>query len=249
MQKQMYTYFICLSLILSACIPSYSQNIDSLLGIAKQADPQEKIYIHFDKNYYNPGETIWFKAYIFDGLERAQFSKNFYAELVDEGGAVLNRFTAPIGDASSAGSFDLPATFSKNVVYFRAYTVAMLNGDSNFVYVKGIPVITSTKATKPKAPPVVTLSFLPEGGEMIAGLTTTLAFKAIDANGVPVNVKGYIKASDGNKEGDFVSVHDGMGWFHMTPREGQTYTAVWKDATGKENNTALWKKVHAAAFR
>ncbi|MEP6726741.1 MAG: hypothetical protein ABJC98_13060 [Bacteroidota bacterium] len=241
MQKQMYTYFIFCAVLLSCFTGVHAQNIDSLLGIFKQADPQEKLYIHFDKNYYSPGETIWFKAYIFDGLERAVAPKNFYAELIDEGGNVLSRLTAPVGEATAAGSFGLSPTFSKSLLYFRAYTTAMLNGDTSFLYVKPIRILTATtaKLIRNKILPAISISFLPEGGDMIAETPSVLAFKATDANGLPANAKGYIKAADGTKLGDFVTVHDGMGWFKIEPKQGQSYTAVWKDATGKEYNTPL----------
>ncbi|GAC1592797.1 MAG: hypothetical protein NVS3B8_06500 [Chitinophagaceae bacterium] len=239
MQKQMYTYFIFCAALLSSFISADAQNIDSLLGIFKQADPQEKIYIHFDKNYYNPGETIWFKAYIFDGLERAVGTKNFYAELVDEAGNVLNRFTSPVGESSAAGSIALAPNLSKNLLYFRAYTSAMLNGDTNFLYIKPIRILTGAKTIKSKQPVPVHISFLPEGGDMVAGISSVLAFKATDANGIPVNAKGFIKTATGTKTGDFVTVHDGMGWFTIAPEQGQVYTAVWKDASGKEYTTPL----------
>ncbi len=238
MQKQMYTYFIFCTVLLSSFTGLHAQNIDSLLNVFKQADPQEKIYIHFDKNYYNPGETIWFKAYIFDGLERAAAPKNFFAELIDESGNVLSRFAAPIGESSSAGSFGLSPTFSKSLIYFRAYTTAMLNGDTNFLYLKPIRVFTAAKQVK-RAAPAVSISFLPEGGDLIAELSSVLAFKCTDANGLPVNAKGYIKGSDGVKLGDFATVHNGMGWFKIEPKPGLSYTAVWKDAAGKEYTTPL----------
>ena len=239
MQKQMYTSFIFCAVLLSSFTALRAQNIDSLLNIFKQADPQEKIYIHFDKNYYNPGETIWFKAYIFDGLERAPAPKNFYAELVDEGGSILSRFTAPVGESSAAGSFSLAPNFSRSLIYFRAYTTAMLNGDTNFIYLKPIRVLTNTKQLKSKAPLPVSINFLPEGGDMIAEIPCTLAFKATDINGLPVNAKGYIKGADGVKLGDFATVHNGMGWFKIEPKQGQAYTAVWKDPAGKEYSTPL----------
>jgi hypothetical protein len=238
MQKQMYTYFIFCVVLLGSFLNTGAQNIDSLLGIFKQADPQEKIYIHFDKNYYNPGETIWFKAYIFDGLEHAVSAKNFYAELTDEAGNVMSRVTAPVGESSAAGSIILSANLTKNLLYFRASTAAMLNGDTNFLYVKPIRILTSAKNIKIKQP-AVSISFLPEGGDMIADISSVLAFKVTDANGLPVNAKGYIKESNGAKAGDFATVHDGMGWFRIEPKQGMAYTAVWKDAYGKEYNTLL----------
>jgi hypothetical protein len=203
------------------------------------ADPQEKIYVHFDKNFYNPGETIWFKAYIFDGLERAVNTKNFYADLVDENGNVINRFTGPVGESSAAGSFVLAPNFPRGFIYFRAYTSIMLNGDTSFIFTKPIKIIGAGKNVVGKTLPAPTLKFLPEGGDMVDGNKTILAFKATDANGLPVFAKGYIKASDGSRLGDFVTVHDGMGWFTIDPKFGQTYTAVWKDAAGKEYTGAL----------
>ncbi len=239
MQKQMYTYFIFSFCLLCCAANTVAQNIDSLLGVYRQTDPQEKVYVHFDKNYYNPGETIWFKAYIFDGLERAVGAKNFYAELADEAGNVISRVTAPVGESSAAGSIALLPTLSKNLLYFRAYTSAMMNGDTNFLFVKPIRIITSAKTVKIKQPIVANIAFLPEGGDIIAGIASVLAFKATDVNGLPVNAKGYIKASDGSKAGDFATVHDGMGWFKIEPKQGQAYTAVWKDESGKDYTTAL----------
>src|SRR6476620_4989850 len=115
MQKQMYTYFIFPVFLLCCCARVAAQNIDSLLGAYRQVDPQEKVYVHFDKNYYNPGETIWFKAYIFAGIDPSETSKNFYAELVDEQGNVFSQKTAPIAFSGASGSFDLDSSLSKKI--------------------------------------------------------------------------------------------------------------------------------------
>ena len=239
MRKQMYTSFIFCLFLFNGFLNGSAQNIDSLLTLQRSIDPQEKIYIHFDKNYYNPGETIWFKAYLFDGVERALSSKNFYAELVDENGNVLKRFTAPVAESSAAGSIDLAANIAKNTLYFRAYTASMLNGDTGFLYMKPIHIITAAKTLKPKIPTSLTIVFLPEGGDLVAGLPSTVAFKVTDGNGLPGTAKGYIKTKDGTKLNDFSTVHDGMGSTNITAKQGETYTAVWKDAGGKEYNTPL----------
>lgn len=219
-----------------------SQTFDSLLSIQRTADPQEKAYVQFDKPYYNPGETIWFKAYLFAGLEPSLVSKNFYAELLDESGAVLSQKTAPVGFAGAAGSFDLDSAFNKRLIYFRGYTVSMLNSDTAFVYTKAIRVLTQ------KAPPAksaaqtasaTVLRFLPEGGDWVSGLPTTMAFIATNVQGLPVAVSGSISDEKGTKLTDFKTLHDGMGSFTTMPEEGRSYTAVWKDEAGKTYTTAL----------
>src|SRR5215204_4217151 len=151
---------------LTGYLTIFSQNIDSLLLVQRAADPHEKIYVHFDKRYYNPGETIWFKAYLFAGIDPSETSKNFYAELVDEQGNVFSQKTAPIAFSGASGSFDLDSNFSKRLVYFRAYTISMLNSDTNFLYTKAIRILSSKTSSQKTAINTnqPTLKFLPEGG-------------------------------------------------------------------------------------
>jgi hypothetical protein len=237
MQKKLHGLFFLVTILIVGI--SKAQNFDSLTAAYRAIDPQEKIYVHFDKNYYNAGETVWFKAYIFAGIEPSTTSKNFFAELVDEDGTVLNRKTAPVFESSAAGSFDVAATFAKPVLYFRAYTTNMLNGDTAFLYTRALRIITAAKTPASKIVIQSKISFLPEGGDLVANIPSTVAFKATDQNGTPVSATGYIKDKDGKKVIDFASSHDGMGAFTIQPLQGQSYTAVWKDATGKENTIAL----------
>ena len=237
MQKNIIAAIVLLSGIFAK---ANAQNIDSLLEIQRSADPQEKIHVHFDKNYYNPGETIWFKAYLFTGLEPSVASKNFYAELTDEAGNVLQLKTAPITGASSSGSFDLDSNLNKSTLYFRAYTIAMLNSDTSFIYTKPIHILTKNagvKKTVAARPPDI--KFLPEGGDWIEGLLTVMAFTITDTQGLPVDATGFVKDSDGNKVIDFGTIRNGMGAFKIVAQPGKTYTAAWKDAAGKTYNTAL----------
>ena len=64
-----------------------AQGIDNLASYS-QKYPQEKAYLHYDKATYAPGETVWFKAYILEGLVPAEESKTFYVDWIDEKGNV-----------------------------------------------------------------------------------------------------------------------------------------------------------------
>ena len=47
-----------------ACVPIIAKaQPDSVLNVYANQYQEERIYIHFDKSSYIPGETIWFKAY------------------------------------------------------------------------------------------------------------------------------------------------------------------------------------------
>lgn len=234
--------FLFLFFLLTCCAGNaFSQAVDSLLELQRRADPQEKIYVHFDKNLYNPGETIWFKAYLFTGAEPSALSKNFYAELLDEQGQVLSQRTAPVVLSGASGSFEIDSAFKKPLVYFRAYTASVLNGDTAFLYTKAIRIL-SQKAAPSKSTALVqppTLRFLPEGGDWVAGLPSTMAFIATDTEGLPVSLKGTVTDNKGNKLVELTTLHNGMGKFTITPEAGAAYTANWKTADDKQYTTAL----------
>ena len=200
---------------------------------------RKKVHVHFDKNYYNPGETVWFKGYILSGISLSGISKNFYAELINDKGAVIQRVVAPVVGASAAGSFTVPANYANQYLHFRAFTTWMLNFDTSFLFEKNIRIITAATAEPPAAPNVSSLQFFPEGGDMVNELETVVAFKANDRFGLPVKVRGYIKNAAGKKITDFETKHDGLGTLSITPAKDETYTAVWKDSTNKEVSTPL----------
>jgi hypothetical protein len=197
--------------------------------------PQEKLYVQFDKNVYTPGETIWFKAYLFTGTDPSTISKNFYAELLDPQGNILQRKAAPIQEASAAGFFDIPQAAKAAHLHFRAYTTWMLNFDTAFIYEKDIRLIgQGADSSSGSAAPQRHFQFFPEGGDVIGGLENTVAFKATDQYGLPVNVSGVLRDASGHDILEFRSVHDGMGKFLITPDKNDSLYAVWKDDKGAE---------------
>lgn len=230
---------IALVLLLGIARQLPAQKFDSLLAILETNFPQEKLYIHYDRPYYNPGETIWFKAYAFTSNMPSLISKTMYAELIDEKGNVMERKTLPMFGAGAAGEFTLPANMSSQLVYVRAYTPWMLNFDSAFLYLKPIRIITTAAPDKTKKEPLYSLKFFPEGGDLVQGLESRVAFKATDDAGFPIAIKGDIVDSKKQKITSFDDAHDGMGYFLLRPMPGETYKAVWKDSKGVAHENDL----------
>ncbi len=230
-------FFIC---VLTSKHQLNAQQPDSLLTILDRDFPQEKIYIHYDRPYYNSGETIWFKAYLLSGNLPSMISSTMYAELIDDKGNVMERKTMPVYAGSASGDFALPDTMRASMVYVRAYTPWMLNFDSSFLYLKPIRVITAQeKASTTKRDPKFTLTFFPEGGDLIENVETRVAFKATDDQGFPIKIKGDIVDNKGQKVSSFTDAHDGMGFFPLLPATGLTYKAVWKDSKNQQRETPL----------
>ncbi len=230
-----------LLLIVSASFNVFSQGLyDSLLYELNSKYPQEKIHVQLDKSYYATGETIWFKAYLVTGNVPSIISTNFYAELINERGMVLQRKTMPIFQGSAASHFDLPDSMQFSKLYLRAYTSWMLNSDSSSLYIKPLNIIKAASAERqPANPASFTLTFFPEGGDIIEDVQCRIAFKTNDQDGKPFPVSGIITGPSGKNLGSFKSSHNGMGYFSIILKAGEIYKALWKDTSGITHETPL----------
>jgi hypothetical protein len=221
----------------------FGQSVDSIINYYGANYPQEKIHIQFDKELYVPGETIWFKAYIFEENLPSARSTNFYAALYDEDGNRLQDHISPIFNSVTDGHFIIPDSLASKQLICRAYTSWMLNFDSSFLFTKAIKLInTNAKDNVDGSPKKVTLQFFPEGGDMIEGTRNTIAFKANYANGLPYEIDALIKKQE---TGEVIipirSEHNGMGRFDLEINSNEKFYAEWRDHSGTVQRTNLPK--------
>ncbi|HEX8356075.1 MAG TPA: hypothetical protein VF610_01620, partial [Segetibacter sp.] len=229
-------------LIITAFFSVNAQTLDSMISVYADQLPQQKVHVHFDKDLYRAGESIWFKAYLFSGFSLAGNSRNFYAELINDRGTVLQRKVYPVIEAAAAGNFDLPDSLAAGNLIFRGYTTWMLNFDTAFIFQKSIAVVNKAGNPEKKlSEPAKTFSlqFFPEGGNLVSTLQSRVAFKANDSYGLPIPVKGNIVNSKGVIITTFSDMHDGMGVFALTPEANETYQANWTDPQGKQQTVTL----------
>jgi hypothetical protein len=83
------------------------------------------------------------------------------------------------------------------------------------------------------------VSFLPEGGDLVQGVSNDVAFKAITPQGKGVNVKGIITDDKGKQVATFASTHLGMGKFSFVPQKGKKYQAEVTNHTGSKQTIDL----------
>ena len=76
------------------------------------------------------------------------------------------------------------------------------------------------------------LQFMPEGGNLVAGLPARIGFKAVGEDGRGENIKGIITDSKGGQVAGFQSTYKGMGSFTMDVKAGETYSAKVTLASG-----------------
>ncbi len=216
-----------------------AQNIDSTIEKYANDYSQEKTYLHYDKSTYASGETIWYKAYILNGIFPAEDTKTFYVDVSDDKGKLLAHSILPVVYSTAAGQFDIPADYKGNYIHIKAYTKWMLNFDSVFLYNKDIRILSKPTNTSAKNTIISSLQFFPEGGDAVAGVNNKIAFKANDQWGRPVKIKGVVQDSHGTTVDSLRTIHDGMGYFLIFPKTGESFTAKWKDEKGTEHTSAL----------
>src|SRR5215203_252140 len=229
--------FIFLSIIFIVKVSS--QSLDSTLLKISSNYQSEKIYLQYDKSSYYAGETIWFKAYLLDGIVPATESKTLYIDWVSDNGTLLSHTVSPIVDGTTNGQIEVPENYSSNFVHVRAYTRWMLNFDTAFLYSKDIHILSPDAVNKKGAVPVPAIQFFPEGGDIIAGVKNRIAFKANDQFGKPVKIKGKLLDTKNNVIQSFSSVHDGMGSFVFVPQPGLSYLVKWTDEKNSEHMSDL----------
>lgn len=83
------------------------------------------------------------------------------------------------------------------------------------------------------------LQFFPEGGSIIPGVITQVAFKALATDGMGANIHGTLYDSADNEILTFNSQHLGMGIFHFIPSENETYHVICQNELGDSKRFEL----------
>lgn len=213
-----------------SCLYVTAQKTGSVPYEQSTQPPSEKIYIHYDKEYYVAGETIWFKAYLYSsGLPSSQ-SNNFYLQLINGEGKIISSKKYPVKGATVKGNIDLPDSIRQGFYHIRALTPGMLNANQDLFYSKNIFVYNpSDKLGSTFSVPgsnSLSIRFFPESGFLVDGVLSVLAFKAVDSSGMPVAVNGILKMDDSVNLAPFTTYHDGIGKVQLKPQYGKKYLAA-----------------------
>ena len=216
-----------LFLLLVSCfsIAGHSQNVSL-----------ELVYLQTDKGIYETGEDLWFKTYVMDAqsLALSERSKTLFVEMLNARDSIVWQEKYPVLSGIAAGHMYVDKDLKEGDYRIHAYTrFSFLNDTLRPVYPKKIRVVKSiaykgTDSPQEKDQPVARLSFFPEGGYLIDGIPTKVAFKAWDGKGMPAEVKGVLQ-ENGKEIARLETVHDGMGFVFMLPRKESSYKVVLSD--------------------
>ena len=231
--------------------------------------PQEKVYLHFDNTGYFKGEYIRFKAYVTrcDTERKTDLSHVLYVELVNPSGDVVERRKLKIVDGEADGDIKVDSIQTTGFYEVRAYTRYMTNWGSHACFSRVFPIFKSPKRegdysrleldkisyqkrlpnTRKDEDSVIvdtythamTMRFYPEGGDMVEGLESRVAFTVSDEEGGRMQRTGYVEDDRKVRQCDIRTDSLGRGIFSITPQAGRKYFAVVPDHKSKERRYEL----------
>jgi len=206
----------------------------------------EKAYLSFDKPYYLAGDTVYFKACVTSGEKHQPSLQSvvLYVDLINPQRIIKKSIKLELQNGLAWGDFALPDTLAGGNYRVRAYTKLMKSQRGSLFFDQVIPVASISSITSPLtvSSPLIQkpdLQFFPEGGQLLTGVETRVAFKALSGDGLGINVKGVIVDNTGKTVGSFASAHLGMGTFMITPEAGKTYSAHATFADGSQSTINL----------
>lgn len=225
--------------------------------------PQEKVYLHFDNTGYFKGEKIWFKAYVVraDNGRPTDISRVLYVELVNPSSDVIVTKKLCIENGTAKGDIQLDNVFGTGFYEVRAYTRYMTNWGNGGIFSRVFPIFRKPDSEGDYSKMVidkmghnqrlpngrekevtgqkhVNVRFFPEGGNLIQGLKSRVAFTAVDIEGRPCAVSGKLFAADGRKLCDVRADSCGRGTFDVVP-DGQPCRFVVTDRKGRDLDFTL----------
>ena len=113
-----------------------------------QRVPQEHIYVHTDKPYYVPGDTVWFRAHLVDAVTHTPISRSrfVYVELHDQqADTLMQRIIVKCdSDGVFANALILPRKLHGGSYTLAAYTQWMRNFPVERFFYKQLLVVGNT---------------------------------------------------------------------------------------------------------
>ncbi|HUZ60183.1 MAG TPA: hypothetical protein VMU83_15535 [Hanamia sp.] len=205
--------------------------ITNSYGNFSRYDLHEKIYLHTDRSFYLCGEILWFKAYLTDAANNQplSMSKVIYVELLDKMHQPVLQEKIAAKNGYGSGSFFLPFSMSSGNYEIRAYTNWMKNFSPDLFFKKGITVVNTTKNLDTTAIHEFInyrADFFPEGGNLVNGLQSEIAFKISNNKNKGIDAEGAIVDQQNDTITRFKTLQFGMGHFYLNPEIGKEYTAI-----------------------
>lgn len=220
---------------------SVSDRLAEQLQSLSKDNASDLVYLQTSKGFYETEEDLWFKGYVLDAQYFTPSARNkvLFVQLIEDktDKAVWeNKYEIENGFVN--GHLFLQDSLTEGTYTLAAYSSASFTRNTKEFYTLKKIEILKTINHKIIVNPVSkdsTLQFttFPEGGNLVSGILGTLGFKAVNSEGLPVNISGTLYEND-KPLLNFKSSHAGMGSFIFTPDANKKYHIQLTEPASKE---------------
>ncbi len=215
---------------------------DKLAVYTRYASSQ-KLHLHFNKNNFKAGETMWFSAYLVNAVSHLpeEENTNLYVDLIGSDGVLMEKRVLLAENGFAEGDISLPPALPDGNYMLRAYTDWMKNFGEDFYFTRYFYIsnpgyedmiprsdVRSNRRFNRRLSQLESdheIAFFPEGGHLAGGVSNRVAFKAVNSLGGGVDAAGVVIDDAGNEVATFTTLHAGMGSFELVPETGRNYMA------------------------
>lgn len=196
------------------------------IQVQRIVTPRLLLNLDFEKESYGAGEQVRAKLTI-TNLKNEKVDGALIDATVKMDGINTSTFSLKAdGQGQVSINFSLPDTLSTTDGLLQ---VIVKTPDAEEAISRSIPIVLNK----------ITMQFLPEGGNWIYDINSTIAFKALNEFGKSADVAGVILDDKNNVLSSFESYHMGMGAFNIKPTRGTKYYARIESPVGKHLLIAL----------
>ncbi|WP_214072385.1 carboxypeptidase-like regulatory domain-containing protein [Mucilaginibacter sp. dw_454] len=135
------------------------------------------------------------------------------------------------GNTNAAGELSIELPNKKAGELSQTYLSTKINLSAEETVAKTFPIKTASLQTD--------VQFFPEGGNLVNGVKSRVAFKAVAPNGLGANITGSVIDNSNTEVAKITTSHLGMGYFLLTPEAGKSYSAKITYPDGTSNTVKL----------
>ncbi len=173
--------------------------------------PNLKMKLDFEKKAVGAGDEVVAKLELNTNENQplSDYKISFVANL--DGKLFIAKQDLTDADGLSYIKFSLPKDLKTNDGLLNV--MIDYNGNTESIS-RSIPIVLNK----------IKLQLFPEGGDLVSGLQSKVAFRALNEFDKPADIEGVVVTEKGSQVASFSSFHQGMGAFDFTPQSGEKYS-------------------------
>ena len=194
---------------------------------------KEEVYIHLNSSTLITGETLLFSADIVSAQtnKHSKLSEILYVEIIDEDLKPIHQSKIRLSKGKGYGDFFIPSLIPTGSYQLIAYTRWMKN--FNQFYHHPLQIVNPFEVYTPnQEKSELSVTFYPEGGNLVKGIENTMVVEVKDYQENGVDFKGRVVDQEGAVIANVSSILPGFASFTYIPDSNSQYQLIIEDLSG-----------------